>query len=163
MALREPEGESKTGQKRVSNPPEGLPRILAHLVYDDVGAAVEWLTAAFGFRERSQYRHVDCGRITRTQMDVVDSVITLGEPSVHAGSPRQGVSSMLYVYVDDLDAVYRRAQPAGAKIVQPLEDRAWGDRSFQTTDPQGHQWAFARHVKDVEADEDHFVSAPRSS
>ena len=149
-------------QQHVSNPPLGLPRILAHLAYDDVGRAVEWLTRAFGFRERTQFRHLDDGRITRTQMDVVDSVITVGEPSVHAGSPLLGVSTMLYVYVDDVDAVYRLAVAAGAKIVVPLGDRAWGDRSFQATDPQGHQWVFAQHVEDVEVDEHHLLdAAPR--
>ena len=51
---------------------------------------------------------------------------------------------MLYVYVDDVDALHQRALEARAKIVQTLEDRAWGDRSFQATDPQGHQWVFAQ-------------------
>jgi hypothetical protein len=41
----------------VSNPPTGSPRILAHLIYDDVGGAIEWLTAAFGFQERRAARH----------------------------------------------------------------------------------------------------------
>ena len=150
-------------QKHVANPPDGLPRILAHLVYDDVGAAIEWLTRAFGFRERTQFRHVDGGRVTRTQMDVVDSVITLGEPSVHAGSPQLGVSSMLYVYVDDVDAEYQRAVAAGAQIIVPLGDRVWGDRSFQSTDPEGHQWVFAQHIADVELDEHHLGARTAAS
>ena len=135
---------------RIANPPEGLPRIVAHVVYEDVQRAVEWLEAAFGFSERTFARHEAVGGgIQRTQLQIVDSVMTVGEPSVHADSPRQGVSSMLYVYVDDVDEHYARAEKAGAKIVLELQDRPWGDRTYQAADPEGHQWTFAQHVRDV--------------
>lgn len=69
--------------------------------------AIEWLTEVFGFQERTSIRHTDPdGTISRTQMEVVDSLITLGRPSVHGESPRSGVSSMLYVYVDNVDEHY---------------------------------------------------------
>src|SRR4051794_19503536 len=106
----------------VDNPPTGFPRIVAHLIYDDVGAAVAWLTGVFGFSERTWARHVHSdGTVGRTQMQVLDSVITLGQPSVHGDSPRHGVSSMLYVYIDALDEHYAHARAAGADIVTPLE------------------------------------------
>jgi uncharacterized glyoxalase superfamily protein PhnB len=141
---------------RVANPPVGMPRVLAHLAYEDVAAAVAWLERAFGFRERTFVRHTDSvGRVTRTQMDVLDSVITLGEPSVHAGSPRLGSSTMLYVYVDDVDAHYQQARAVGTTIVLEVNDRPWGDRTYQAADPEGHQWIFAQHVRDVELDEEH--------
>jgi uncharacterized glyoxalase superfamily protein PhnB len=150
---------AEPAETRVTNPPTGFPRILAHLAYEDVGAAVEWLTTAFGFRERTWVRHASPdGRISRTQMDVVDSVITLGEPSVHADSPKRGVSSMLYVYVDDVDEHFERARAAGAQIVLELQDRPWGDRTYQAADPEGHQWLFAQHVRDVDVDEEHLRS-----
>jgi uncharacterized glyoxalase superfamily protein PhnB len=121
------------------------------LVYDDVGAAVGWLTRAFGFSERAFVRHAGPdGTAERTQMQVEDSVITLGLPSVHGDSPRRGVSSMLYVYVGDVDEHYRRARAAGATIALELATQPWGDRRYQVTDPEGHQWSFAQHVGDVE-------------
>ena len=139
--------------RTVANPPLGMPRILAHLAYEDVGAAADWLGRVFGFQERVFVRHTHAdGRVGRTQMQVVDSVITLGEPSVHAGSPAHGVSSMLYVYVDDVDEHLARARAEGASIVLELEDRPWGDRTYQAADPEGHQWTFAQHVDDVELD-----------
>jgi hypothetical protein len=52
----------------VSNPPADMPRILPHVIYDDVGAAIEWLERVFGFRERRWVRHTDRdGVIGRTQ------------------------------------------------------------------------------------------------
>jgi len=131
----------------LSAPPAGLPRIVPHLIYDDVAAAVEWLSRTFDFAERTFARHtLPDGTLGRTQLQVGDSVITVGPPSIHADSPRRGVSSMLYVYVDDVDEHYRRATAAGATIVAPLEDRPWGDRSYQATDPERHQWTFAQHL-----------------
>jgi uncharacterized glyoxalase superfamily protein PhnB len=143
----------------VANPPTGFPRVVAHLIYDDVGAAVDWLCPTFGFRERGSARHATQGRISRTQIEIVDSVITVGEPSVHGDSPRRGVSSMLLVYVDDVDAHYAHTRACGAKIVQDLETLPWGDRRYQVTDPEGHHWNFAQHVADVDLDEAHLHSA----
>ncbi len=131
----------------LSAPPAGLPRIVPHLIYEDVATAVDWLCRTFGFVERTFARHLlDDGQIGRTQLQVGDSVITVGPPSIHADSPRRGVSSMLYVYVDNVDEHYGRAAAAGAKIVAPLEDRPWGDRGYQATDPEGHQWTFAQYL-----------------
>jgi uncharacterized glyoxalase superfamily protein PhnB len=136
-----------------------MPRILAHLVYERPGAAVEWLTRVFGFSERAFARHTDAqGEVTRTQMDVVDSVITLGEPSVHADSPAHGVSSLLYVYVDDVDAHYTQVREHAAEIMLELDERPWGDRTYQVRDLEGHRWIFAEHVRDVELGEEHLHS-----
>ena len=68
-------------------------------------------------------------------------------------SPRRGVSSMLYIYIDDVDQHFARAKAAGAKIVLPLDDRPWGDRNYQAEDPEGHQWTFAQRVRDGALDE----------
>jgi uncharacterized glyoxalase superfamily protein PhnB len=137
----------------VANPPNGWPRIRPHLIYDDPRAAIEWLTRVFGFRERSAARQTSPeGVIGRTQMEVVDSLITLGLPSVHGGSPGRDVSTMLYVYIDEVDVHYRRTCEAGADIVLELEDQAWGDRCYQVADLEGHQWTFAQHVEDFAAD-----------
>jgi len=81
----------------VTDPPPGFPRVLAHLIYEDVDAAIAWLTEVFGFRERIAAHHEESdGTTSRTQIEVADSLITIGRPSVHADSPRRGVSSMLY-------------------------------------------------------------------
>jgi uncharacterized glyoxalase superfamily protein PhnB len=120
-----------------------------HLIYDDVGAAIEFLTGTYGCQERRAARHTDrSGTVTRTQIEVLDSLFTIGLPSIHGQSPRHGVSSMLYVYVD---AHYERAKVAGVTIVTELGDAPWGDRRYQTTDPEGHQWTFAQHLgRDIE-------------
>jgi uncharacterized glyoxalase superfamily protein PhnB len=62
---------------------------------------------------------------------------------------------MLYVYVDDVDAHYDHAKAAGATIALELANRPWGDRAYQATDPEGHQWTFAKHIDDGAACQDH--------
>ncbi len=142
-----------TPQTVVANPPTGWPRIVPHLIYDDAAGAIEWLTRVFGFRERAAARHTSPdGIVGRSQMEVGDSLITLGQPSIHGGSPSRGVSTMLYVYVDDVDEHYHKAGAAGAAIVLDLEDRPWGDRSYQVADIESHQWTFAQHLQDVALD-----------
>lgn len=130
----------------VGDPPPGFPRVLAHLIYEDVDAAITWLTEVFGFRERTAAHHEEPdGSTGRAQIEIADSLITIGRPSVHADSPRRGVSSMLYVYVDDVDAHYDRVTARKARIVVEPHTHA-GDRRYQVADPEGHQWTFAQRV-----------------
>jgi len=135
------------------SPPKGSPRIVPHLIYDDPGAAIEWLSRVFGFQERRAARHTSSdGLIERSQMEVGDSLITLGLPSIHGGSPSGDVSTMLYVYVDNVDDHCQQATAAGASIVLEIANRPWGDRCYQVADLEGHQWTFAQHVEDVSLD-----------
>ena len=133
----------------ITNPPKDGPRIRPHLIYDDPGAAIEWLTRAFGFRLRAVVHRSPDGDVQRAQIEIEDSLITIGTPSIHGESPRRGVSSLLYVYIDQVDEHYARAKAAGAKIMMPIDDRPWGDRSYQASDPEGHQWTFAQRIRDV--------------
>lgn len=134
-----------------SGVPADLPRVLVHLIYDDVASAVHWLTRVFGFTERESLRHTTAeGLVGRTQLQVADSVITLGPPSVHGDSPRRGVSSMLCIYVDNVDEYYQHAKAEGAVIVADVATHPWGDRTYQVSDPEGHQWTFAQHIYDAD-------------
>ena len=140
-----------THRPAVANPPPGWPRIAPHLIYDDPASAIAWLTRVFGFKERTSGRQTSPnGLIQRTQMEVGDSLFTVGLPSIHADSPKRGVSTMLKVYVDEVDAHYRKAIAEGATIALELADQPWGDRNYQATDPEGHQWSFAQHIFDPE-------------
>ncbi|MEJ2084476.1 MAG: VOC family protein, partial [Acidobacteriota bacterium] len=69
-------------------------------------------------------------------------------PSTLGGSPVN-----ILMYVEDVDAGYRRAIDAGAKEVMPPVDMFWGDRYGKFTDPFGHNWSIATHTEDVEPEE----------
>jgi PhnB protein len=55
----------------------------------------------------------------------------------------------LYIYLPDVDRVVERAAAEGAKILKPVEDQFYGDRSGFLQDPFGHLWGVATHVEDV--------------
>ena len=57
------------------------------------------------------------------------------------------------MYVEDVDAVVKQAVDAGATVTMPVDNMFWGDRFGTVTDPYGHSWTVATHVKDVSPEE----------
>ena len=61
----------------------------------------------------------------------------------------KGTPVTLHFYVEDVDAAVEKAVAAGATIKMPLQDMFWGDRYGVLTDPYGHSWSLATHIRDV--------------
>jgi PhnB protein len=59
----------------------------------------------------------------------------------------------IYLYVEDVDAVYEHAISCGATELLPVQDQFYGDRSGGVTDPFGHVWYIATHIEDVSPEE----------
>jgi PhnB protein len=77
----------------------------------------------------------------------------LGQAGEGFSSPRSlGVypPSLVHVYVNDVDALHKRAKQAGAEVTE-LEMSPAGDRRFTATDPEGQMWVFAQRVADTDA------------
>jgi PhnB protein len=72
----------------------------------------------------------------------------LSQPFVIGGSP-----TSVMIYFEDVDAIAERAVSASAKVLQPMADQFYGDRSCKLQDPSGHTWMFATHKEDVAPDE----------
>jgi uncharacterized glyoxalase superfamily protein PhnB len=119
------------------------------LVYPDVRAAVAWLEAAFGFRER-----VRIGDAHRAQMRVgEDGAIVVAdvrrEQLLAAGS----VTHVIKVRVSDVDAAFERARAAGATVVEKPTTFEYGERSGVVDALAGHRWELTETVRDVEPEE----------
>jgi uncharacterized glyoxalase superfamily protein PhnB len=136
------------------NPPEGYPSVMPYLHYEDSDAALEFLVTAFGFTEKVRMTD-DEGRVNHAEVEMGDGVVMLGTPPGDYKNPAKlgGTTQSIYVYVDDVGAHYERAKQAGAKIVSEPEDKFYGDRSYGAADPEGHEWYFATHVRDVSPEE----------
>jgi uncharacterized glyoxalase superfamily protein PhnB len=136
----------------VKNPPENMPRITPYLYYKDLAAAMEWVGRAFGLSVRFAMPGPD-GKPIHGEMTYADGVVMMGPtgPQCDGKSPKDlgGASQGLYIYVDDVDAHYRRAKEAGARITMEPADMFWGDRVYGALDLEGHLWSFARHIKEV--------------
>ena len=121
--------------------------LLPHIVYRDVASAIAWLTAAFGFVE-----HYRCGDpVDGAQMHLGDAWIMLASARPGRASPVNAghCTQSLTIFVDDVDAHNRRAKAAGARIVEELNETAYGERQYGVEDFEGHHWLFSRHARDV--------------
>ena len=59
-----------------------------------------------------------------------------------------GSSAGLHVYLEDVDAQFAHAVDAGAKIIKPVQDQFYGDRTGTLEDPFGHVWFLATHKEE---------------
>lgn len=104
--------------------------------YQDPGAAIEFLSAAFGF-EAHEVSKDEQGAVRHAELLVGDDMIMIGQGK--AGGP--GV----YVAVDDPDAHHDVARAAGAKITMELTDQSYGSREYACQDPEGNDWFFGTY------------------
>jgi PhnB protein len=146
------------------NPPEGYTHVMPYLLYEDSDAALEFLTSAFGFTEKFRMTD-DAGRINHAEVQIGDGVVMFGSPGADYKNPKKlGAKTVhIYVYVDDVDAHYEHAKAAGATIVREPEDQFYGDRNYGVEDPEGHEWYFGTHVRDVSMEEMQAATAGATS
>ena len=126
------------------------------LSYEDVGAAVEWLTAAFGFREVGERYADDDGRVTHAEIDLDGALVYLGWPGEEYQSPAHHsqvcesarrwsevpfIVNGVHITVGDVDAHHERARTAGATILREPKDEPYG-RLYNAADLEGHRWMF---------------------
>ena len=131
--------------------------VVPMVAYEDAAAAIEWLERAFGFREDSEQRYTEEGRVTHAELDVGDgSRIYAANPTPQYVSPRRHrdecdtaarwssvpwVVDGVLVLVDDVDAHFARAEAAGAKMLTGIEESP-GGRAYRVEDVEGHRWMF---------------------
>ena len=132
--------------------PDGYHTITPAIVVRGAAKAIEFYRQAFGAEVVDRMDGPD-GSVMHAELRIGNSIMMLGDENPQFGtlSPQStnGTSSSLHIYVDDADAVFARAVSAGATVKYPLENAFWGDRYGKVTDPFGHEWGIATHVKDV--------------
>ena len=122
------------------------------LVYEDVAKALDFLTRAFGFKER--LRAEWGGSISHAQMDIGDCSIMMGKQGGPFKAPQgDTVSQYAHVAVDDVEQHFARAKAAGATILKEPEDMPFGVRQYTAKDIGGHWWTFSQNIKDVDPSE----------
>jgi PhnB protein len=131
-------------------------RIDAHLVVRDAARATDWYARALGAEERDRIP-LPSGKLMSVELAFGESTVMVADEFPEAGilSPLSvgGTSTVLNITTDDVDSLWQRALDAGAEILHPLADAFWGDRHGQITDPFGHRWGLAQHIRDVPHDE----------
>jgi PhnB protein len=128
--------------------------VTPYLLYQEVDKALDFLSRAFGFEEVLRYTGSE-GYVNHAEMRIGDGTIYLGDPGDTYRNPKDlGQETVgIYVYVEDVDATFERAQAAGAQIKQEPADEQYGDRRFTAVDPEGHFWFFATPIREVAPEE----------
>ncbi len=130
--------------------------VTAHLVVPDAAAASKWYARAFGAVEHNRVP-LPHGKVMTVELGLGDSTFSVASEFPQAGilSPLSvgGTSTVLQINTDDADTLWERALEAGAQVRHELADQFWGERHGQLSDPFGHNWNVAQHVRDVSPDE----------
>jgi PhnB protein len=136
--------------------PEGYRTVTPYLTLDDATEAIEFYKSAFGAEEQFRMEAPN-GKIGHAVLKIGDSLVMLSDafPGASTQPPNElgGTTTGLFVYVEDADAVAKKALDTGAISVQEVQDQFWGDRMGTIKDPFGHVWSVATHVEDVPPDE----------
>lgn len=136
--------------------PEGYEGATPYLIIKGAAGALDFYKKAFGATELMRMP-APGGTVGHAEIKIGKAIIMLADefpqmncksPQAYGGSP---VSVMLYV--PDVDTFVNRAVTAGAKLLRPVKNQFYGDRSGSLEDPFGHQWHIATHVEDVPPDE----------
>jgi len=136
--------------------PAGHNTACPYLAIKNADKALEFYKKAFGATEIYKLLMPD-GRLGHAEIRLGDSVIMMADefPEFGGKAPETlgGTPVSIHLYVEDVDAVFKRALAAGAKERKPVVDQFYGDRSGQLEDPFGHVWWVATHKEDVAPEE----------
>lgn len=119
-----------------SHTDEGLHTVTVYLHPKGAAEMIEFLKPVFGAEEVVVYRAEPTGPVMHAKVRIGDSILEMGE----AHGPYQPLSTMFYLYVNDVDAWYRRAVAGGATSKNEPADQPYGDRVAAVTDPFGNTW-----------------------
>jgi uncharacterized glyoxalase superfamily protein PhnB len=148
----QPTEEITMSQSKVKPIPEGMSTVTPHLVVEGAADAIEFYKKAFEAREMARLPGPG-GKIMHAQIMIGDSHIMLADdfPEYGGFGPKhlKGSPVTIHLYVPNADDVFKRATAAGATVRMAMADMFWGDRYGVLTDPFGHHWSIATHIRDL--------------
>jgi PhnB protein len=133
--------------------PDGFHTVTPYIVVRDVAKAIAFYQTAFGAEEVCKHYMPDGKTIMHAEIKIGDSHIMMSEESPQWKSVSPLILGNtpvgLHLYVKDVDAAFNQAVKAGATPMMPPMDMFWGDRFGKLSDPFGHHWSMATHLKDM--------------
>jgi PhnB protein len=132
--------------------PDGYTSVAPYLFVEDAKAAIEFYKRAFGATDHGMIETPD-GRVAHGELKIGDTVMRLCDnlPIFEARAPSElgGTTVEIFLFVDDVDSIVRRAVAAGATVKAEPANQFWGDRLARLTDPFGHHWLVASRIEDL--------------
>ncbi len=131
--------------------PQGMHTVTPCLTINGCAEAIEFYKKAFGAEEVMRAPDPTGKLIWHAAIRIGDSTIFLNDEV--PGMSRPATPASLWLYVEGVDAAFKRATNAGCQVVMPVTDMFWGDRFGKVTDKWGNDWGIASHVKDMTPEE----------
>ena len=132
--------------------PEGASAVIPRLFCRDPVAQINFCTTVLCAVEGVR-RHGPDGTIAHAVITIGPAMIVIESewPGITSRAPLPDGSSpvVLYVYVENVEDTVERAVAAGARILMPLTDQFWGDRTAWIMDPSGHVWTLATRIEET--------------
>ena len=128
--------------------PDGYQAVIPYLVVDNAEQVIDFIKQSFGAEEICRMMNPG-GQVGHTELRIRDSVVMLGG----ASEQWKAMPTMLYLYVENVDEVYRRAVAAGGKSMKEPADQFYGDRTAAIVDMSGNQWWIATHKEEISPEE----------
>ena len=136
--------------------PEGHHSLTPYLILKNAADAITFYKQAFNAQEIVRVDTPN-GGVGHAELKIGNSMIMMADECAEMGFKNPlalgGTPVSICLYVNDVDNVFDRAIAAGATPLKPVEDQFYGDRSGMLTDPFGHVWCIATHIKDVTPEE----------
>jgi uncharacterized glyoxalase superfamily protein PhnB len=132
--------------------PENMPWLTPYLASSDPEALIGFYEKAFGFKLRSKVHMDEEKTMMHVEMEYEDQMIMFGSEACYENNTKTPNNSgipcptVIYLYVDDVDAFYENALKHKARSTKELQDTPWGDRMCNLEDPEGYIWAFATNT-----------------
>src|SRR5947207_9039189 len=138
-----------TIMSKVKPIPDSSSVVMPMLVCHDVAAQIDFCKTTFGAVELGRRPGPD-GTVVHGLLTISGAMIIIEAewPTLASRAPQPDASSpvVIFVYVENVDAVIERAVAAGARVLLPVENQFWGDRTGRIIDPSGHVWTIATRV-----------------
>ena len=160
MAAKQKPAAKKAASKRtaparkkpVKPIPDGYHQVTPYLAIRGAAKAIDFYKKAFGAKERLRME-APGGMIGHAELQIGDSIVMLADEFAGMDflgpEARGGTTVTIHLYVRDCDAVVAKAQNAGAKVIRPLKDEFYGDRTASVRDPFGHVWHVSTHKEEL--------------
>ena len=139
---------------KVSYIPKDYNSVTPYLIVKGAAQAIDYYKKVFGATEVMRMPGPD-GKIGHAELKIGTSRVMLADENPTMGQGHTSAATIggspvsLYVYLPNVDDVVKRATAEGAKILRPVEDQFYGDRTGFIQDPFGHLWGVATHIEDV--------------
>jgi PhnB protein len=128
--------------------PDEYHNVTPYLVVKSAAELIQFMTTVFDGKETERISRPD-GSIGHAEVRIGDSAVMLGEACDELPATPAG----LYVYVEDVDAVYAKAIEAGASPIYEPADQFYGDRSGGVRDSCGNAWFIATRKENLSSEE----------